>query len=180
MTPGAENWRVAVHEAGHSLAALLTGKFYGCALHVGGGSAGPGDHRPEPDWNLYTPEKQAGHYDGYDVRDIIADAVILAAGEVAERLAAGSAYIGPIASRGDRVRLAEGARTILQGEVDHATVEAWSAFVGAAARRRLGPHLESIRAVAAALQERRSLTAGDVALIHAQVTTRKEPEPCPQ
>lgn len=175
MNPETEH-RTAIHEAGHSLAALLTGKPYGCALHVGGGSAGPGDHRPEPDWSLYTPDGQAGHYDGCDVRETIADAVILAAGEVAERLDAGSAYIGPIASRGDRVRLAEGARKILQGEVDHATVEAWSAFVGAAARRRLGPHLASIRAVAEKLKERRSLSAADVALIHTQ--TQKEPEKC--
>ncbi len=176
MTPETEH-RTAIHEAGHSLAALLAGQPYGCALHVGGGSAGPGDHRPEPDWSLYTPEKQAGHYDGYDVRETIADAIILAAGEVAERLDGGSAYIGPIASRGDRVRLAEGARKILQDEVDHATVEAWSAFVGAAARRRLGPHLESIRAVAEELKKRRSLTAGNVARIHAE--TRKESAPCP-
>lgn len=170
--------RTAIHEAGHAVAALIAGKPYGCALHVGGGSAGPGDDRPEPDWSLYTPEGQVGHYDGYGVRDVISDAVILAAGEIAERLDGGSAFIGPIASRGDRVRLAEGARKVLQDEVDHATIEAWSAFVGAAARRRLGPHLESIRAVAAALQERRSLTAGDVAEIHKQVTTRKEPEKC--
>lgn len=176
MNPEAEH-QTAIHEAGHAVAALLTGKPYGCALHAGGGSAGPGDHRPEPDWSLYTPEGQAGHYDGYDVRETIDDAVILAAGEVAERLDAGSAYIGPIASRGDRVRLAEGARKILQGEVDHSTVEAWSAFIGCAARRRLGPHLESIRAVASELQERRSLSAADVAEIHKQVTTRKEPTP---
>ena len=176
MTPEAEH-RTAIHESGHALAGLLTGKPYGCALHVGGGSAGPGDNRTEPDWSLYTPEGQAGHYDGCAVRDIIADAVILAAGEVAERLDAGSAYIGPIASRGDRVRLAEGARKILQGEVDHATVEAWSAFVGAAARRRLGPHLESIRSITRELKKRRSLTAGDVAQIHAETQNRKEPTP---
>jgi ATP-dependent Zn protease len=173
MNPETEH-RTAIHEAGHAVAALLTGKPYGCALHVGGGSAGPGDNRPEPDWSLYTPEKQAGHYDGSGVQETIADAVILAAGEISERLDAGSAYIGPIASRGDRVRLAEGARKILQDEVDHATIEAWSAFVGAAARRRLGPHLESIRAVAEKLKERRSLSAADVARIYAE--TRKESE----
>lgn len=177
MTPEAEQWRVACHEAGHSLAALLLGKGWGCALfEKGGGIAGMGDlSEPLP---AIPAERAAEAYRAVDLRDVFEDAVLTVAGRVAERLDAGAAFIGPLRIGGDRTLLEAAADRLLNGITDDTCQQAFIELVARSARRLLGPHLASVRAIARELKKRRSLSAADVAEIHTQVTTRKESEKC--
>ena len=166
-----EKQRVAIHEAGHAVAACLMGKHYGCALHAnGGGIAGTGDLSEPAVIENYTAEKLALVYAETDIQVLLADAVVTAAGGVAEALARCEFHVH--VSSGDRRLLTASCRRAFPvhgglNDVDNA----WANLAVTRARALLFDQLCAVEAVAVALGERGCLTAGEVAGLVAQ---RKE------
>lgn len=184
MTPGAENWRVAVHEGGHALGGLLLGHPMACTLFDGGGGATtpetPPDPSDTPDFHhVHTPERLHGRWTGRSMESILDDCTIYAAGKVAEAIICHRA-IGPgfVTVSGPDAQLIESAAVeALDRYPSIEAANAWRQLATACAWRLIRPHADSIRAIASELQQRRSLTAADVAEIHKQTQT-KEPTPC--
>lgn len=185
MTPGAEH-RTAIHESGHAIAGLLLGRALGCTLFDGGGGATtpetPPDPATAPDFSVHTPERLHGRWTGKPMAAVLDDCAIYAAGRTAEaiicRRAVGPGFV--VVDGPDAALIESAAAAALDKYPSIEAVNAWRQLAVACAWRLLRPHADSIRAVAAELLARRSLSAADVAEIHKQVTTRKEPEPCPQ
>jgi len=183
MTPGAENWRVACHEAGHAVAGLLLGRALGCTLFDGGGGATtpetPPDPATAPDFSVHTPERLHGRWTGKPMAAVLDDCAIYAAGRVAEAIVCHHA-IGPgfVVVDGPDAALIESAATAaLDRYPSIEAANAWRQLATACAWRLIRPHADSIRAIARELLERRSLTAAEVAEIHERTTTQKEPTP---
>ena len=88
--------RVAIHEAGHALAALLMGRSWGACLcepneHGVRGLAGEGDLKPTAS---PTADALGAYYTPTDgAKALVEEAVLSASGFVAVRLDAGSAYL---------------------------------------------------------------------------------------
>lgn len=183
MTPGAENWRVAVHEGGHAVAGLLLGHPMACTLFDGGGGAcaptEPPDPATAPDFSVHTPERLHGRWTGKPMAAVLDDCAIYASGKVAEAIICHRA-IGPgfvTVSGPDAVLIESAAVEALDRYPSIEGANAWRQLATACSWRLIRPHLASIRAVASELQERRSLTADAVFEIHKQTQTRKEPTP---
>ena len=186
MTPGAESWRVACHEAGHAVAALLLGRSLGCTLFDGGGGAcaptEPPDPGYTPNFRIHTPERLHGRWAGRSMESILDDCVIFASGKVGEGIVCTHAP-GPgfIVATGPDSQMIESAAVEALGR--YPSIEGanrWRELATACAWRLIRPHADSIRAIASELQERRSLTADAVSAIHERTTNRKDPESCPQ
>lgn len=183
MTPEAEH-RTAIHESGHAVAGLLLGHQMACTLFDGGGGATtpetPPDPATAPDFRVHTPERLHGRWTGKPMAAILDDCAIYAAGRVAEAIvctgAAGPGFVGVDGPDGALIESAAAAALDRYPSIE--AVNRWRELAVACAWRLLRPHSASVRAVASALQERRSLTAGDVAEIHERTTTRKESTPC--
>ncbi len=183
MTPGAENWRVAVHEGGHAVAALLLGHPMACTLFDGGGGATtpetPPDPATAPDFRVHTPERLHGRWTGRSMESILDDCVIFASGKVGEAIvvtnAAGPRFVVVTGPDGQLIESA--AVEALDRYPSIEAANAWRQLATACAWRLIRPHADSIRSIARELQQRRSLTAADVALIHTQTQT-KESTPC--
>ena len=182
MTPGAENWRVACHEAGHAVAALLLGHPMAAVLFDGGGGATtpetPPDPATAPDFKIHTPERLHGRWTGKPMAAGLDDCAIYAAGRVAEAIVCHHA-IGPgfVVVDGPDGQLIESAAVeVLDRYPSIEAANAWRQLAVACAWRLLRPHAGSLRAIASELQQRRSLTAADVAEIHERTTNRKDPE----
>ena len=184
MTPGAENWRVACHEAGHAVAALLLGHPMAAVLFDGGGGATtpetPPDPAISPDFKIHTPERLHGRWTGRSMTEILDDTVVFASGKVAEGIvvthAAGPGFVVVTGPDGQMIESA--AVEALDRYPSIEAANAWRQLAVACAWRLLRPHAGSLRAIASELQQRRSLTAADVARIHAETQNRKEPTPC--
>ena len=186
MTPGAESWRVACHEAGHAVASLLLGRALGCTLFDGGGGAcapeTPPDPATVPDFKIHTATRLHGRWTGKPMAAVLDDCAIYAAGRVAEAIVCHHA-IGPgfVVVDGPDGQLIESAAVeVLDRYPSIEAANAWRQLAVACAWRVLRPHADSIRAIASELQERRSLTADAVSAIHERTTNRKDPESCPQ
>ena len=183
MTPGAENWRVAVHEGGHAVAGLLLGRSLGCTLFDGGGGATtpetPPDPATAPDFKIHTPTRLHGRWAGRSMESILDDCVIFASGKVGEGIvcthAPGPGFI--VATGPDSQMIESAAVEALDRYPSIEAANAWRQLAVACAWRLIRPHADSIRAIARELLERRSLTAADVAEIHERTTTQKEPTP---
>lgn len=172
--------RVAIHESGHAVCALLYGRPWGCCFcepnaHGVRGLAGPGDLAPAAD---PTDDELRKHYPATDgAKALVEEAILSASGFVAERLDAHDAYIGRLRHTApDRAMIGAACRALLCGVSDDTTEAAFQDFCVVAARRLLGPHLESIRAVAAELLVRRRLSAGEVGEIFKHIETRIQNE----
>jgi len=181
MTPGAENWRVAVHEGGHAVAALLLGHPMACTLFDGGGGATtpetPPDPATVPDFSVHTPTRLHGRWAGRSMESILDDCTIYASGTVAVAIvvthAAGPGFVVVTGPDGQMIESA--AVEALDRYPSIEAANAWRQLAVACAWRLLRPHAGSLRAIASELQQRRSLTAADVAEIHERTTTQKEP-----
>ena len=181
MTPGAENWRVAVHEGGHAVAALLLGHPMACTLFDGGGGATtpetPPDPATVPDFSVHTPTRLHGRWAGRSMESILDDCTIYASGTVAVAIvvthAAGPGFVVVTGPDGQMIESA--AVEALDRYPSIEAANAWRQLAVACAWRVLRPHADSIRAIARELLELRSLTAADVAEIHERTTTQKEP-----
>ncbi|MDY0149504.1 MAG: hypothetical protein RBT03_05410 [Kiritimatiellia bacterium] len=182
MTPDAEQWRVACHEAGHALAACLLDRALGCCLFDGGGgmaALAPPASATTLDATGHTASSLHGRWAGKPTEAILDDCAVYAAGKVAEAIIITNAAVpGFVAVTGPDAQMIESAAlTALNKYPSIEGVNAWRSLAVACAWRLLRPHADSIRAIALALQERRSLSAADVAEIHLE-QTRKETELC--
>ena len=114
------------------------------------------------------------------MESILDDCTIYASGKVGEGIvvthAAGPGFI--VVSGPDAALIESAAAAALGRYPSIEAANAWRQLATACAWRLLRPHSASVRAVASALQERRSLSAGAVAQIHAETQNRKEPDPC--
>ncbi len=176
--------RIAAHESGHVLAALLLGlPGMGCAV-FDEEEVGVASHLPivkAPDSKAVTPDELEGAYRHDACRELIRKATMVAAGRVGELLDTNSAFLclSTIVTGADKTMIEVMAGELFEGETDHTIGAAFAELTARAARRLLGPHVDSLRAIAAQLVERRTLTPADVAEIHAQtIQTRKEETPC--
>lgn len=182
MTPEAER-RTAIHEAGHAVAGLLLGHPMACTLFDGGGGAAtpesPPDPATAPDFSVHTPERLRGRWTGKPMAAVLDDCAIYAAGRVAEAIVCTNA-VGPgfvVVDGPDAQMIESAAVEALDRYPSIEGANAWRQLATACAWRLIRPHADSIRAVARELKKRRSLTAGDVARIHAETQTRKESAP---
>ena len=183
MTPGAEQWRVACHEAGHAVAGLLLGHPMACTLFDGGGGATtpetPPDPATAPDFSVHTPERLHGRWTGKPTAAVLDDCAIYAAGRVAEAIvytnAAGPGFV--VVDGPDAALIETAAVEALDRYPSIEAANAWRQLATACAWRLLRPHAASLLAIASELHLRRTLTAGDVAEIHERTTTQKEPTP---
>ena len=110
---------------------------------------------------------------------VLDDCAIYAAGRVAEAIVCHHA-IGPgfVVVDGPDGQLIESAAVeVLDRYPSIEAANAWRQLAVACAWRLIRPHAASLRAIASELQQRRSLTAADVAEIHERTTTQKEPTP---
>lgn len=180
MNPETEH-RTAIHEAGHAVAGLLLGRSLACTLFDGGGGACAPTEPPAPatapDFSVHTPERLHGRWTGKPMAAVLDDCAIYASGKVAEAIVVTNAA-GPgfVTVTGPDAQLIESAATAaLDRYPSIEAANAWRQLATACAWRLLRPHAGSLRAIASELQQRRSLTAADVAEIHERTTTQKEP-----
>jgi len=158
---------VAYHEAGHACVALLLGKSYGCAVFgdaaEGGGLAGPGNLSEPADVSEYATDKIGGMHRVSDMKTILNDGAVTAAGVVAVAILKGErrdlVYLrGP-----DRQVVDEGARGICGDAADLFELRAWHAMAMARAWKLLSDHWQGVERVARELEAKRHLTAVEVA-----------------
>jgi hypothetical protein len=157
--------QTATHEAGHAVCALLLGKSYGCHLHAnGGGMAGPDSA------DLATPAKAedygtdrltsaAAYGTGGDVRELLDDSTLTAAGCVAVSMARCEPFMQVVSF--DRNMIAANCRAALP-ETEHNIELVWTALAVARATALLRFNMPRVERVAAALAQCGRLSADEV------------------
>jgi hypothetical protein len=158
---------VAIHEAGHALAGLLSGKEYGAVIHKhddGGlsGTAGPGELNEPPNPDNYKQDRLAPQFLFRKLPELLTEAVIYAAGCTAVALAQFEREV--YVTAGDRELITATARQAFT-ETDFEVERAWAQLAITQARVLLVPRMETVERIAAALEERGRLTAAEVAAL---------------
>ena len=163
-----EKRRIAVHEAGHAVCALLLGRRMSCAI---GEDCGWTDISPEPGlepdyWQTSDRARQVER-DPADLQTLLDDAVLYASGAAAESMVKGALSGRDVIVRGSDADLIErAAAAFLEKYPNVEAVGCFKQMAAASAVRLLGPHIASVRAVADALYRERRLSAARVAEIH--------------
>jgi hypothetical protein len=165
---------VAYHEAGHAVAAVLLGTAYGCAIHgrdaENGGCAGTGDLSEPPQISNYTPGILDGAFNDLNMRQLVDQAAISAAGCVAVAIADGAHWQFVFLKSADRELVDATARAACGDNPSVQEYGAWQSLAIARARRILNGAWRKVEAVAAALHANGQLSPADVARIMAETT----------
>jgi len=158
---------VAYHEAGHACVALLLGKSYGCAVFgeaaEGGGAAGSADLSEPTDVSEYAPDKLEGMHRTKDLKTILNDGTVTAAGVVAVGMLKGERRDLVYLSGPDRAVVDEGARAVCGETADLFELRAWHAMAMARAWKLLSSQWPGVERVARELEAKRHLSAVEVA-----------------
>jgi hypothetical protein len=166
MTDEDIDYRLAIHEAGHALAALLLGiENVGAVVFAGVG--GLATTKPEtekmPVASDFTREKLDPAYSRDEWPELIRDATFTAAGQVAVDLLLHPERIETSIVGGDGAMLAAAARAACRPLSCPRAEIAFSELAAARARVLLKPVLHRLKGVAGELHRRRMMTAEEIA-----------------
>jgi hypothetical protein len=165
---------VAYHEAGHSVAAVLLGAAYGCAIHgtnaEGGGCAGTGDLSEPPRMSNYTPDNLAGVFNDLSMRQLVDRAAIIAAGCVATAICERTPRQFVFLKSADRELIDELARAACGDNPDLNEYRAWQSLAVARAYHVLNGAWCCVESVAHALEKSGQLSPVEVGQIVAAST----------